>query len=109
MTAAERKLMANLAHELDVLSAAFYRAAGCEADATVARLYRKDFRRWDRLVAQARKLTQEPKGNQTPRRDSFDAFTAGFNAARSIQGDTSRPLKEHFKDAWRAFSAGQDQ
>lgn len=36
----------------------------------------------------------------------FDAFTAGFNAARSIDGDNAN-LKQEFENAWKIFVAAQ--
>jgi hypothetical protein len=39
------------------------------------------------------------------RSDIFDAFTAGFNAARAVPSDVDKPLKEYFEDAWKAFIA----
>ena len=38
------------------------------------------------------------------RREVFDAFTAGFNAARSIHGDSTY-VKEQFEASWKAFVA----
>jgi ribonuclease HI len=38
------------------------------------------------------------------RRDVFDAFTAGFNAAREIHGDSTY-VKEQFEAAWKLFVA----
>lgn len=58
MTKQEKAFVYHLACEFEDLVFAFYRAAGCEGDESLQKLYRKDFRKWDKLVKQAKEISK---------------------------------------------------